>query len=186
MDLQHFNVKFFVDQPETVDLTGFLAVFNGWIQDQVTDELLIDVADYRHVFAGPGVLLIGHEANYSLDNADDRLGLLYNRKAPLPGSNSDRLRQAVRAALLAAQRLAVTPGLKFSGDAQVIVNDRLLAPNTDETWQAARPELVAFFDALYGPGSYTLARHPEPRERFTVDVRAEGQHDLGRMLSSLS
>ena len=187
MDLQHFNVKFFVDQPETVDLEPFLAVFNGWIQDQVTEELLIDVADYRHVAAGPGVLLIGHEANYSLDNADDRLGLLYNRKAPLPGSNSDRLRQAVRAALLAAQRLAVTPGLKFSGgDVQVIVNDRLLAPNTDDTWQAARPELAAFFDQLYGPGSYTLARHPEPRERFTVDVRAQGPHDLGRLLSSLS
>lgn len=187
MNLQHFNVKFFVDRPETVDLAAFLAVFNSWIQDQVTEELLIDVADYRHVWAGPGVLLIGHEANYSLDNADDRLGLLYNRKAPLPGSNSDRLRQAVRAALLAAQRLVVTPGLKFSGgDVQVVVNDRLLAPNTDETWQAARPELVAFFDQFYGPGRYTLARHPEPRERFTVDVRAQGQHDLGQLLGSLS
>src|SRR5215467_12966631 len=115
MDLQHFNVKLFVDQPETVDLAGFMAVFNSWIQDQVSEELLIDVADYRHVHAGPGVVLIGHEANFSLDNAEDRLGLLYNRKAPLPGSNTDRLRQAVRAALLAAQRLSVAPGLKFSG-----------------------------------------------------------------------
>ena len=32
MDLQHLNVKFFVDQPETVDLEPFLAVFNAWIQ----------------------------------------------------------------------------------------------------------------------------------------------------------
>jgi hypothetical protein len=187
MDLQHLNVKFFVDQPETVDLEPFLGVFNAWIQDQVTDELLIDVADYRHVWAGPGVILIGHQANYSLDNAGDRLGLLYNRKAPLPGSNHDRLRQAVRAALLAAQRLGAGPGLQFSvGELQLAVNDRLLAPNTDETWEAARPELAAFFDQLYGPGRYTLERHPEPRERFTVDVRAEGQYDLAVLLNSLS
>ena len=187
MDLQHFNVKLFIDQPETVDMAAFMAVFNRWIQDQVTEELLIDVADYRHVPAGPGVVLIGHEANYSLDNAEDRLGLLYNRKGTLPGSNQDRLRQAVRAALLAAQRLAGAPGLKFSGgEAQVVVNDRLLAPNTDETWKAAQPELAAVFDQLYGPGGYTLARHPEPRERFTVDVSAPGQHDLASLLGSLS
>jgi len=187
MELQHFNVKFFVDQPESVDLAAFLTVFNGWIQDQVTDELLIDVADYRHVQAGPGVLLIGHEANFSLDNAEGRLGVLYNRKAPLPGSNQDRLRQAVRAALVAAQRLAVKPGLKFSGgEAQVVVNDRLLAPNTDATWQAAQPELTAVFDQIYGPGHYTLARHPEPRERLTVDVHADGPRDLSGLLSSLS
>ena len=187
MDLQHLNIKFFVDQPETVDLEAFLAVFNTWIQDQVTDELLIDVADYRHVWAGPGVILIGHEANYSLDNAGNRLGLLYNRKAPLPGSNRDRLWQAARAALLAAQRLSARPGLQFNArELQLTVNDRLLAPNTAETWEAARPELAAFFDPLYGPGQYTLARRPEPRERFTVDVRAAGQPDLAGLLSRLA
>src|SRR5262249_46133967 len=116
MELQHLNVKFFVEQPETVDLEPFMGVFNHWIQDQVVpDELLIDVADYRHVWGGPGVVLVGHEANYSLDNGEHRLGLLYNRKAPVPGSNTDRLRQAVRAALLAAQRLAQQPGVRFDG-----------------------------------------------------------------------
>jgi hypothetical protein len=187
MELQHLNVKFFVEQPETVDLEVFLAVFNSWIQDQVTDELLIDVADYRHVWAGPGVILIGHEANYSLDNSGDRLGLLYNRKAPLPGTNHDRLRQAVRAALLAAERLSARPGLDFIGnELRLTVNDRLLAPNSDETWEACRPELAAFFDRLYGAGRYTLARHPERRERFTVDVRAEGPFDVAGLLGSLS
>ena len=187
MELQHLNVKFFVEQPETVDLDGFMAIFNAWIQDQVTDELLVDVADYRHVWAGPGVILIGHEANYSLDNGGNRLGLLYNRKAPLPGANSDRLRQAVRAALLAAERLGARPGLKFSGrELQLTVNDRLLAPNTGETWDACRPDLADFFDRLYGAGGYSLDRHPEPRERLTVDVRAEGQFDVPGLLSSLA
>jgi hypothetical protein len=187
MELQHLNVKLFVEQPKTVDLEAFLAVFNSWIQDQVTGDLLIDVADYRHVWAGPGVILIGHEANYSLDNAGDRLGLLYNRKAPLPGTNHDRLRQAVRAVLLAAERLAARPGLKFSGqELQVTVNDRLMAPNSDETWEVSRPALAAFFDQLYGAGRYTLERHPEPRERFTVDVRADGLFDVAGLLGGLS
>ncbi len=187
MELQHLNVKFFVEQPETVDLEALLAVFNAWIQEPATDELLIDVADYRHVWAGPGVILIGHEANYSLDNASNRPGLLYNRKAPLPGTNRDRLRQAVRAALLAAQRLGDRPGLKFAGhELQLAVNDRLLAPNTLETWEASRPELEAFFDQLYGAGRFTLQRHPEPRERFTLDVRADGPRDVAGLLSSLS
>ncbi len=52
----------------------------------------------------PGLMLIGHEADYSLDQTDGVLGLRYNRKAPLAGTNLDRLIQATRAALVAAQR----------------------------------------------------------------------------------
>ena len=43
------------------------------------------MADYRHVPEGPGVMLIGHQANYSVDNTDNRLGVRYNRKEPLEG-----------------------------------------------------------------------------------------------------
>jgi hypothetical protein len=173
---------------DTVHLEEFMGVFNAWIQDQVVaDELLIDVADYRHVWGGPGVVLVGHEANYSLDNGDQRLGLLYNRKAPVAGTNADRLRQAVRAALLAAERLGQRPGLRFDGQSlQLAVNDRMLAPNTEATWEAARPELSAFFDQFYGAGQYTLTRHGAARERFTVDVQVHGRRDLAGLLSSLS
>ena len=187
MELQHLNVKFFVAQPQAVDLEPLLAVFNAWIQEGATDELLVDVADYRHVPAGPGVVLIGHEANYSLDIAENRPGVLYNRKAPLPGTNQQRLRQAVRAALLAVERLGRRPGLQFTGTGlQLTVNDRLLAPNTEETLESARPDLTLFFDQLYGPDRYSLERHVEPRERFTLDVRAEGPRDMAALLSSVS
>src|SRR5919108_3097499 len=113
MDVQHVNIKFFVENPEAVDLEAFLTIFNNWIQSHAAEELLVDVADYRHVFAGPGVVLIGHEANYSIDNTGNRLGLLYNRKAEVPGTNQERLRQAARAALLAAGRLEKEQNLKF-------------------------------------------------------------------------
>ena len=81
MDLQHLNVKIFTSR-NAFDLAEAIPVFQRWIQDSVCEELLIDVADYRHVPGGPGVLLAAHEAHYSLDTG----GLLYNRKAVVEGS----------------------------------------------------------------------------------------------------
>src|SRR5579872_1613866 len=112
MQLQHVNVKLLVRNPEEVDLEPLIPVFHSWIQDQANGELLLDVADYRHVEAGPGVVLIGHEGNYSVDNTDNRLGVRYNRKAALDGSNQDRLKQAAHAALTACQRLEADPRLE--------------------------------------------------------------------------
>ena len=186
MEVQHLNVKFFVANAEAVNLEDFLAVFNGWIQKRVTDDLLVDVADYRHVHAGPGIVLIGHEANYSLDNTGNRLGLLYNRKAPLNGNASDRLARVVRTTLLACQRLEKENKLKFNGqEAELLINDRLLAPNTAQTFSALEPELKALFDKLYGGAKYTLTRNPEPRERFTVNVKVEGSFDVEKLLKNL-
>jgi hypothetical protein len=54
---------------------------------------------------------------------------------------------------------------------EVILNDRLLTPNTEETWTAVRPAFETFFDGVFGPGKYTLQREGEPRERFRVSVR---------------
>src|SRR5258705_12533703 len=106
MELQHVNVKLLVRNPEEVDLEPLIPVFHGWIQSQGGEGLLLDVADYRHVDAGPGAVLIGHEGNYSVDNSEHRLGVRYNRTASLDGTNLDRLKQAARAALTACQRLA--------------------------------------------------------------------------------
>ena len=88
MKLQHINLKFYIENPETVNLEDFTAVFNTLDPEaKATEELLIDVAEYLHVHNGPGIMLIGHNANYSLDNRAGRLGLLYNRKEPLEGTN---------------------------------------------------------------------------------------------------
>ena len=186
MDVQHLNVKIFTDNPETVALEKFVGVFNGWIQNRAADELLIDVADYRHVPAGPGVVLVGHEANYSLDNVGNRLGLLYSRKARVDGPPRERLRQAVRAALVACDRLEHEQGLKFEGgETQLILNDRLLAPNSPETFTALESELHAFFAVLYGGAEYALARNSDPRERFTVSVKANRRFDVRALLKNL-
>src|SRR5579864_4377903 len=105
MQLQHVNVKLLLQYPEAADLEALIPVFHTWIENQNGDELLIDVADYTHVPAGPGIVLIGHEGNYSVDNTGNRLGVRYNRKAVFDGGNQDCLAQAARSALTACQRL---------------------------------------------------------------------------------
>ena len=187
MNLQHVNVKFYVENPETIKLADFAAVFNTWIQKQRLEELLVDVADYLHVHNGLGIMLIGHEADYSLDNRAGRLGILYNRKEQLEGTTEDKLAQAARAALTVAQILEKENGLKFSGsEVQIIINDRLLVPNTAETFEALEPEVKAFFDKLFDGAEFSLAHHNDPRERFTVHVKTEANFDVDTLLKNLS
>jgi len=167
--MQHVNVKIFVTDPSAIDIADVVGVFHQWIKDGVCPEMLIDVAEYRHVPAGPGVLLIGLEANYSFDERENRLGLLYNRKDALNGTFQSRLAQAHDSALAACDRLEREP--VFAGKLQfdrssleVFINDRLLAPNTDETFQALKPELEQHF-----PGA-KLDKRGEPRDLFRVHI----------------
>ncbi len=170
--VQHINLKIFIEDPKSIDLAEAIPVFHRWIRDGLCPEMLIDVADYRHVPAGPGVMLIGHEANYSLDDRENRLGLLYNRKASLDGTFQDRLEQAHRAAEMACNRLEEEPPfhgkLKFDRNAlEFFVNERLVAPNTIDTWQALEPEIAKFF-----PGG-SIARVGEPRDLFRVAIKKQ-------------
>ena len=187
MNIQHINIKFYLENPESVNLADFAAVFNTWIQQQSLEELLIDVADYLHVHNGPGIMLIGHEADYSLDNRAGRLGLLYNRKEQLDGTTEEKLAQATRAALTVAQILENENGLKFNGsEVQLIINDRLLVPNTLETLAALEPDLKSFFNQLYGGTEYSLSHNDDRRERFTVNVKTESKFDVDTLLKNLS
>src|SRR5215475_6647218 len=99
MNVQHINIKIYLENPVAVKLEDYAAVFNNWIQNQRLEELLIDVADYLHVHHGPGIMLIGHEPDYRMHNRAGRLGLLYNRKEQLEGTTQEKLSQVVRAAL---------------------------------------------------------------------------------------
>ncbi len=176
MEVQHINIKIFAREPAPADLAGAIPVFHRWIQQDATGELLIDVADYRHVPEGPGVMLIAHEAHYSLGPTGGRLGLLYNRRTPATGSTREKLEQAYSAALAACRRLEQEPEFRGSlafdeGDVEVIFNDRALTPNTDETFEALRGELEAFFASRWGQGTFVLEKTGEPRERLTVRVR---------------
>lgn len=190
MNLQHVNVKLMVDSPADADLAALIPIFHAWIQGQVFEELLLDVADYRHVPAGPGVVLIGHQANYSVDNTDNRLGVRYNRKAELDGGNQDRLAQATRAALIACRRLEAEPTVagkfQFNGrELEIFINDRLLAPNSELTFAEARPDLERFAERLFGGPQYSLTHNRDPRKLFGVSLKASNSFPLATLLKNL-
>ena len=191
MELQHLNVKLLVRDPKGVDLEPLIPVFHSWIQEQTNGELLLDIADYRHVEAGPGVVLIGHEGNYSVDNTDNRLGVRYNRKAALDGNNQDRLQQAARAALAACERLEAEPllagKLRFNGqDIEISINDRLLAPNSDETREAVAPDLQVFSKKLFGADGYSVSYERDARKLFTASLKADRAFSLADLLRRLA
>ena len=174
-NLQHVNVKIFAAQAD-IDLVDAIPVFHRWIQGKAAPELLIDVADYKHVPDGPGIMLIGHEADYSLDETDGRLGMLYNRKVVVDGDSQFALSQAYESAVRAAKLLEAEPvfagKLRFDYDEiEVILNDRLLFPNSKETWAEQLPVLAQFFSGVYGDDKFTLAQRGEPRDRFRVGVK---------------
>lgn len=190
VELQHVNVKLLLRDPKAVDLHAAVPVFHSWIQEQSGDELLLDVASYAHVKDGPGILLIGHQADYSLDLTDGRLGLRYNRKALLEGTNAVRLAQAVRAALLALERLENDDRLKgtiaFDGrNLEIFVNDRLLAPNTEGTRQAADQHLRAFFDGLLAGAVYSLEYESDGRRLFGARLRLDREFAVSELLQNL-
>ena len=190
VELQHINVKLALQDSGQIDLDGLIPVFHSWIQDQVCDELLLDVADYRHVPDGPGIVLIGHEANYSVDNIEGRLGLRYHRKAVIAGTNQDRLEQAFRSAVRAAQRLAedAPEGEKLAINGQEIemwINDRLLAPNREATRSALGSELRIFLDKLFAGSSYTLSLDPDPRRLLTARIASDRKFSVSELLETL-
>lgn len=190
MELQHVNVKLLLRNPETIDLEAIVPIFHVWIQEQSTEELLLDVASYAHVKDGSGVLLIGHEADYSLDATDGRLGVRYNRKASVDGSNQFRLQQATRAALNALARLEQDARLngkvQFDGrNIELFINDRLLAPNNETTRKAAEIQLRNFLDGLVGSSPYSSQYEVEPRRLFGARIQFEREFSVEELLRNL-
>ena len=191
MEIQHVNLKLHLEHSGAVDLEPLIPIFHDWVREQSCEETLVDVADYRHVPAGPGILLVGHEADFSLDWSDNRLGVRYNRKARLEGANHDRFRQALRAVLTTCSKLEEDGRLEgklgFQSRAfELGVNDRLLAPNNPETYASLSPEIGSFCDGLLGRNNYSVTHRDDPRRRFSVLVETPRPLDRSGLLKALS
>jgi hypothetical protein len=176
--VQHVNVKFFVKNADAIKMSDAIGVFQKWIQEDKIDDLLIDVADYAQVPDGPGIVLVGHNTLYSLDNNEGRLGVLVNRRTVADGSNQDLVKAGIEKAGMICQMLLAEDvfkgNLEFANDElQIIVNDRRLAPNTDETLGLLKPDLEAALAATLGVANYTFERNQDPRSRFAVNVKSD-------------
>lgn len=189
MELQKINVKVFSAEPNKVPLTDFIDIFHGWIQ--ATDGVYHDVADYSHMQAGPGIVLVADDANVSIDETDNRRGLLYSQKSKLSGSNLEKLSAVLRSALENCHRLEEEPALRgklrFSGNqVEILVNDRLLAPNTGEVFEELRPEIDFLARRLYASTNFTLLRNQEdPRHRLNVTLSTPLSFETKTLLNNL-
>lgn len=177
MQVQQLSVKYFAANPEALAEDELIPVFHDWIREKrIPDQLLIDVADYRHVPSGPGVMLIGHEAHYGVDRGGG-LGLLYARKRDELGEPAPKLRDAFAHALGACalleddQRLG---GVRFDvGRVVVKVVSRLACANDDEAFAALSPAVAGFLEELCGAPA-ELVRVGDPRDPLSIEARIAG------------
>jgi hypothetical protein len=184
------QVKFFLENPDGVDLAAFTGVFQRWIQQKALEGQLVDVADYRHVYEGPGVILIGHEGDYTIERRDARLGLLYTRKRQVDPDLPTLLRASFRLALDACQLLeaetAFTPRLNFrANEIEIRFADRLRFPNEPETFDLVKSDLGAVLTELCGGDTVNFAPVSlDPRYLFTVAVLNVGTTSIAELLQS--
>lgn len=172
MQASKFQVKVYAKAGD-IELEQLVPVFHEWIRaKKISDELLIDVADYAHVPQGPGVVLIGHQSDYYLDVADDRPGLLYSRKRGFDGDFEAGIDDAFRRALNACRLLEQESGLGLefaTGELLFRVQDRLKAPNEGATYDAYKPVLEKTATAFFGKAP-SLERIGTQREPFAVRI----------------
>jgi hypothetical protein len=170
------GAKLYAENPAVLDLPACIPLFHSWIQDRCLDGVPIDVADYGHVPDGPGVMLIGHEADRSLDLGEGRPGVLYQRKREPEGSLEDRFAAAIEAADALADDIEAVPaseGIRFGRDEILLkVTDRLAAPNDDATLDALRPAIEAALQRARPGRAATVERVTEdPKGPFRARVR---------------
>ena len=190
MDLQQINIKVFTTEDSTVNYTNFIKVFNRWMEEADSDDYL-NYADYSHVDAGPGVLLILKQANYSIDDAYHQPGFLYNRKHSVEGDNAGKIRQALTETLSKCELLEASAELEnaihFNGsDILFMINNRNIAPNTVETVEAIQADLEPVLQQMYGGDDFTIERtSKDARERFAVRISASSDKPISELISNL-
>lgn len=179
--LQRIGVKLYAEPGRAGPaLKEFIPIFHRWIQDDVlAPQVLVDVADYSHMRDGPGIVLVGHEANWSIDEQDGRRGVLYCRKQPLPGPAGGRLEAVCLAALEACRLLEREPALEGrfrvrAEELRVFANDRLHAPNTPPRRARLQPAVQRLRERLYPDAEGPLEAETDPREPLAFTLRGAG------------
>ena len=153
--MQRISAKLYVEDSSAVTPTALIPVFHRWISDGAVEGLLIDVADYKHVPEGPGIMLIGHEGDYSVEYTDGVPAFRYERKRDRPSELREQIHQVLRLTLIGANTLAETPDphgpIGFRTDEVVVsIADRLRAANTAENFESIKHEVEAAVAEIYG------------------------------------
>ncbi len=191
IDLQRIHLKLLADAPADFSLDPFLAVFGRLRQDTANPEEWVDMADYAHMPKGVGMLLAGHRANFSIDQGDPGPGFLYAGKSGHEGPIDQRVLETFRRCIALVEPLLAEPEYPSAlqpvwGSWELVINDRLEAPNTDATDAELRSGIETALDQLFGRGGYTAEREPDPGRRYGFSIRAGQSPTLEDLKSKLS
>lgn len=191
--LHRVCVKIYASEHQIEDDAAlFVPIFHEWIRNCVLDLVMLDVADYAHVPESPGIMLVCHEASFSLDRSDGRFGLLVQRRTPLEAGAVDVISSTIRLAFEVAARLERDP--RVSGKVRfdpsrlrLEANDRLLAPNSDDGYESFGPLVRKAARVAYGGSAPIVERvYNDPRDRLAVDVMLESAADVQEQLAALT
>ena len=194
MDSHKLAFKLFLTDDSHVELEQFVPVFHRWIQTRaLPGHQLIDVADYKHVPNGPGMVLVSHEANLHAERIDGRVGLLYFRKQPIPGDATfaARLRSVWDATVEAASLLQNDPAfegrVRFRTDEALFrIYDRLHAPNEPGTFAKVKDDLTRFAQETFKAPDVTLNPGQPGESLFQVAIRSSKSLPLAELRSGAS
>ena len=175
-DLHGICVKLYATT-DALDDQLLVPIFHEWIRDRALELVAIDVADYSHVPASPGMMLVTHEISFSLDRADGRLGLMAQRRRPIRGDVAGAIADTLRYALSVAEKLErdIRLGGRLRFDkrhARIEANDRLRAPNTDDAFQRLAPIAGGAASRVFGEAVVVRRVENDPRDRLAIQVEA--------------
>lgn len=197
-DLQRIHVKILTDAPPNLKLEPFLDIFGRWRADKNHPAGWVDLADYAHVPRGMGVVLVGFQANFAFDMTDDdgrsAPGILYAAKKGLSGTHSERIASVLKSCFALSQRLITEKGfpqgVHLRTDAlEIRFADRLVTPNTKESYEELCPAVLKVLDRLFGAssgGCYQLFPGDDPAQVLGCSVRAKKAEPLDILQERLS
>lgn len=183
-------VKLFLSKECGIDQKEYIPLFHRFIREKTMSGLWIDVADYRHVKQGPGIMLIGHEVDFYMDQAQGRDGLRFGRKRGGSESFEENLKYALSETFSCAQKMVDAPELEgrlsFATDEIVMgVNDRMRAPNTPDTFAESEDLWTAITTLLFEDGGAKIQPPDYDRSLFSVKLVAKDSPSLNDLLSRL-
>lgn len=185
------QIKVFATGRDAALFPRVIPIFHRWITERALDELLVDVADYRHVYQGPGLTLIGHDSVYHLDERAGRLGLVCNRRrgfSPEVDPLLDVFRRALTACSLIERELSLVDKLFDAGSLELSATDRL-APPTPDLDALIRERISPFYTQspvveLFPEGSLQTVRVQCPKTVTVSSVLYHLQRTSSHSLAS--
>jgi hypothetical protein len=140
--------------------------------------------------AGPGIVLVANDANVSIDESENRRGLLFSQKSPMTGSNPENLRTVFEAALVNCRKIedesALRGRLRFTANETLVsLNDRMLGSNSQEYFGALVREVEPLAKQLYGRSGIDFERDADPRRRLSLRIKSSGAIDVREALANL-